>query len=115
MLFVVCTALATMFSALALLAHLRRVKRRGTDDPSTTAAKRSLLAAAVLATTGNAAALAAALPPFKALLTTNGMWLNWPILMLVGCATVICVHMFYLFSVEERPRAVQVARREWAI
>lgn len=107
--FVLVTGFGMLWSALAVLAHLRRVKRRP-DDPSVPA-KRALLAAAVLATVSYALAM----PPFTSLLHVDGMWLNWPMIMTLGNSTVICVHMFYLFSVEERATAVRIARREWLI
>jgi hypothetical protein len=111
MLFVAVTGFALFWSALAVFAHLRRVKRR-TDEPSAvSSAKRSLLAAAVVAT----ASYIVVIPPFATLLVIDGMWLYWPIAMTVGNSTVIFVHMFYLFSVEERATAIRIARREWLI
>ncbi|SDP93970.1 DUF6545 domain-containing protein [Lentzea jiangxiensis] len=107
--FVLVTGFGMLWSALALFAHLRRVKRRP-NDPALPA-KRSLLGAAVLATVSYALAL----PPFTTLLHIDGMWLNWPLIMVLGNCTVICVHMFYLFSVEERATAVRIARRGWLI
>lgn len=107
--FVWVTGFGMFFSTMALLAHLRRVKRRP-DDPALPA-KRSLLAAAVMATVSYALAI----PPFTTLLHIDGMWINFPMILIIGNSTVICVHMFYLFSVEERPTAIQIARREWMI
>ena len=107
--FVLVTGFGMVWSALALFAHLRRVKRRP-DDPALPA-KRSLLAAAVMATVSYALAM----PPFTTLLHVDGMWLNWPMIMTLGNSTVIFVHMFYLFSVEDRATAIRIARREWLI
>lgn len=110
MLFVLVTAFAIAWSALAVAAHLRRATR-GSADRATSSAKASLLAAAVLTT----ASYALALPPLTTLLVVADMRLYWPAVIVVGGSVVIFVHMFYLFSVEERDVAVRIARRDWLI
>lgn len=108
--FVAVTVFATGWSALAVIAHLLRPKG-GVDDPATAAAKTSLLAAAVMATVSYTFSL----PPLSTLMSASGMWFNWLAGIVIGNSVVIYVHMFYLFSVEDRPVAVRTARRVWLI
>jgi len=109
-LFVYITVFATAWSGLAVVAHLRPSKR-GSDDPATSSAKTSLLVAAVMATMSYTLSI----PPLSTLLTVDGMWINWIVGIVIGNSVVIYVHMFYLFSVEDRPAAVRIARRVWLI
>lgn len=108
--FVLVTGFAAVWSALAVFAHLLRPKS-GVDDPATSAAKTSLLAASMMAMVSYTFAL----PPLSTWMSASGMSFNWLGGIVIGNSVVIYVHMFYLFSVEDRPVAVRTARRVWLI